>query len=327
MAQEQSNTHQCIATVMTFRINNSTIAFTTDYSAYFLHFSGYVHFAHSRSKVFLTILTGYIAQRTCRTQVRNRIARSMLQHIVSHTYQRIFFTIHLSIFANHCQTVHVRVNNKSHIRFTTLHQVHYVTQVLFKRFRIVLEVTCRLTVELLYMLHTQLFQQFRQNNTTHRVYTVNSHAEIRFSDSFYIYQVECQHTIYMFLIISQILAIRAQMVYISKFKFFCLSNTKYFIAFGCIQKFATFIQQFQSVPLFGVVRCCQDNTATGTFHGYSQFSSWSRSQINVDYIPAHTHQSTYYYILHHFTRNTGVASYYNFVAFYRARFANKCGIR
>ena len=43
--------------------------------------------------------------------------------------------------------------------------------------------------------------------------------EFDFADSFYIYQVERQHTIYMFLIISQILAIRAQMVYISKANF------------------------------------------------------------------------------------------------------------
>ena len=76
----------------------------------------------------------------------------------------------------------------------------------------------------------------------YRVYTVNSYPEISFFDSFYIYQVESQYTVDMFLIISQVFAVRTQVIYVGIVKFFCFSNTKHFVAFSCIQKFAMFIQ-------------------------------------------------------------------------------------
>ena len=158
MAQEQGNTNQRITSVVTFRINNSTIAFTTDHGTHFFHFSSNVYFAYGRSKIFLAILTGYITQSTCRTQVRNCITRSMFQHIIGYAHQRIFFAIHFSIFANHCQAVYVRVNYESYISLATFHQVHNVPQILFKRFRIMLEITGRFAVKLLYMLYTQLLQ-------------------------------------------------------------------------------------------------------------------------------------------------------------------------
>lgn len=46
----------------------------------------------------------------------------------------------------------------------------------------------------------------------------------------------------MFLVISQVFAVRTQVIYVGIVKFFCFSNTKHFVAFGCIQKFAMFIQ-------------------------------------------------------------------------------------
>ena len=72
--------------------------------------------------------------------------------------------------------------------------------------------------------------------------TVDSYTEIRFLDSFHIYQVESQYAINMFLIVSQVFAIRAQVVYIGIVEFLSLSNTKYFIAFFRIQEFSMFIE-------------------------------------------------------------------------------------
>ena len=224
----------------------------------------------------------------------------MLQHIVGYGDQRIFFTIHLAVFANHGQTVHIRINDKSYIGFTAFHQFHNVAQVLLQRFGIMLEVTGGLAVEFLHMLHSKLLQQLRKNDSSDRIDTVNGYAETGFPDGFHIHQVECQHTVDMFLIIRQVFAIRAEFIHFGKVKGFGLSDTEHLIPFLLIQEFPLFIQEFQGIPLLGVVGSGQYDTPAGSFHGHCQFSGRSRCQVDVHNIPAHTHKSTHYYVLHHF---------------------------
>ncbi len=323
VTEEQGNTYQSIASVVTGRINNSTIAFATDNSAYLFHLGSYIHFAYSRSGIFLTVLTCYVTQRTGRTQVGNRIARSVLQHIVGHGNQRIFFTVHLTVLTNHGQTVYIRVYHKSNVCLTAFHKVHDVAQILFQRFRIVLEITGRLAVEFLHMLHSELFQQLRKNDAAYGVYTINGYTEIGFPDSFHIHQVKRQHTVDMLLVISKVFAIRAELVHFGKVELFSFGNTKHFIALLLVQELSFLIQKFQGIPLLGIVRSSQDDTSAGTFHGNSQFGSRSRSQIDVHYIPAHTHERAYHHILYHLARDACITAYYNFVAFYCTRFADK----
>ena len=153
VAQEEGDTYQCIASVVAGGIDDAAVAFATDNGTHFLHLCGDVHFAHSRCKVFLSVLTGYVAQGAGRAQVRHGAARCMLQNIICYTDQCIFFAVHASVFADDGQTINVGVNYKSYIILAGLHQVHDVAQVLFQRFGVVLEVAGRFTVELLYMLY------------------------------------------------------------------------------------------------------------------------------------------------------------------------------
>ena len=150
---------------MAFRIDYSTISFTSNHCMSRFHLGNHIHFPYSRSIVFATIFTGYIAQSTGRTQVRNGISGSMFQYIVCHGHQCIFFAIHFSILTDHSQTVNIRVYNESHVTTAFGHQSHNVPQVLFQRFRVMLKITGRFTIKLFYMLHSQPFQQFRKNNT------------------------------------------------------------------------------------------------------------------------------------------------------------------
>ena len=187
MAKEQCDTNQCITTVVAGRIDYSTVSFTTDNSIGCLHLCYYVYFAYGRSIIFHTILTSHITQSTGRTQVRNSVTRSMFQYIIGNSNQCIFLTIHYTVLANHSQTVNVRVYYKSYISFSTFHQVHDVTQVLFKWFRVVLEVSGRLAVEFFYMFHAQTLKQFGKNNTAYRIHTVDSYTETGFLNGFYIH--------------------------------------------------------------------------------------------------------------------------------------------
>ena len=187
---------------MAGRIDYPTVSFATDNGTYFLHFGSYIHFTYGGSVIFLPILAGYIAQGTGRTQIGYRIARSMFQYVVGNSNQRIFFTVHLAVFANHCQAVYIRVYNKCNVCLPPFHQVHDVTQVLFQRLGIMLEVTGRFAIELLYVLNTKLLEQLRQYDTAHRVYTVDGNTKVCLSDSFHIYEVKCQYTVDVFLVVA-----------------------------------------------------------------------------------------------------------------------------
>ena len=80
------------------------------------------------------------------------------------------------------------------------------------------------------------------------------------------------------------------------------------------------------IPLFRVMRSCQDNTATGAFHCYSKFCGRGRSKINVYYIPAHSHQCADYYVFYHFTRNAGITSHNNLITLCLAGSTNQSSI-
>ena len=190
MTQEKSNTYQSIAPIVAGRINHSTITFTTNHGIGSLHLSHHIDFTHSRSTVFHSIFASHVAQCTGRAQIRNSITRSMFQHIIGHSHQRIFFTIHHTVLTNHSQAVNIRVYHKSHVCLTTFHKVHNITQILLKRFGVMGKITGRFAIKFLHMLYTEAFEQFGKNNTSDRIHTVDSHAEISFPDSFHVHQIK-----------------------------------------------------------------------------------------------------------------------------------------
>ena len=81
------------------------------------------------------------------------------------------------------------------------------------------------------------------------------------------------------------------------------------------------VQQFQGVPLAGIMRGGQDDTTTSTLHHHSQFCGRRRGQVDIYHVPAHTHQGTYYDVLHHLAREARIAAYDDLVAIQLARFS------
>ena len=189
-----------------------------------------------------------------------------------------------------------------------------------------LEVASRFTVELLYMLHTQCFEQLGQDDAAHGVHAVDGYVEVGLADGLYVNEVERQYAVNMLLIVGQVLAVSAQLVYFGVFESFGFGDAEHFVAFFLIQELSFFVQQLQGVPLLGVVRSGEDDTTTGTFHRNGQFSGRCGSQVDVDNVPSHTHQGTYHYVLYHFAGETGITAYYDLVAFYGTRFADECSI-
>ena len=177
----------------------------------------------------------------------------MLQDVVGYADQCIFFAVHASVFADDGQTVYVGVYYESYIVLAGFHQVHDVAQVLLQRFGVVLEVACRLAIEFFNVLHAQCFEQLGQDDTAHGVHTVDGYVEVSLADSLYIHQVESQHAINMLLVISQVFAVSSKFVNFGVFESLGLGYAEHLVAFFLVQEFTLFVQQFQGIPLTGIV--------------------------------------------------------------------------
>ena len=91
----------------------------------------------------------------------------MTQHVIGNGYKGVFLTVHGTVLINECKTVNIRIHHKCDITATLLHEVHDITQVLFKGFRVMLEITGRLTIEFVNALDAQSIKKFRKDNATY----------------------------------------------------------------------------------------------------------------------------------------------------------------
>ena len=73
------------------------------------------------------------------------------------------------------------------------------------------------------------------------------------------------------------------------------------------------IEQFERIPLLGVVTGGQDDTSCRFLTRYGQFGSRGGCQTDVHYIVSHAHQCAAYNLLHHMTAKTGITTYYNLI--------------
>ena len=128
--QEKSNTNKGITTIVTLWIDNTSIAFATNYSVDILHLGSNIHLTYCSSCIFATMLLRYIAKRTSRRKVANRVTRSFAQYIICNAYQCIFLAKHLAILTDESQSVNVRIHNDTHIVSTLLQFIHDTTKVL-----------------------------------------------------------------------------------------------------------------------------------------------------------------------------------------------------
>ena len=63
---EETDTYECIATIMQFGIDDASVAFTADNSVHFLHLLNDDDFAYSSGKILSSILQCHVTQSSCR---------------------------------------------------------------------------------------------------------------------------------------------------------------------------------------------------------------------------------------------------------------------
>ena len=175
--EEQCNTHESITPVVQCRIDDSTIALTTNDSASATHLGGNIHLAHSRCRVGATMTLGHISQGTRRREVAHRGTRSVRKHIVGNRYQRVFLDKEFTILHHNSQTINIGVYNKTHISPTLTHKLADACQVLGDGLGRVTKVASWVTIEFLDLLHTQGLKQLGDGDTAYRVDCIDGNGK------------------------------------------------------------------------------------------------------------------------------------------------------
>jgi len=142
MRKEESYANKSITAIMKFGINYASISFSTYYGISFFHLFHNTSLPNrSRIGACNHILKLYLWALLLR-QIRYCISRSIFKDIISDRNKSIFFTKHRSIFTYNCQTVNIRVNNKTYISLS----LDYELWNTFKVFRQWFRVMCKLPI-------------------------------------------------------------------------------------------------------------------------------------------------------------------------------------
>ena len=129
----------------------------------------------------------------------------------------------------------------------------------------------------------------------------------------------------MALIKTIVFCIFPQMVYICIIEILAGCNVEHLCTFGCRQELALVIEQFEGIPLAGIVGSGDDDATVGSCHADGQFSGRGGGIADVDDIEAHAHQGAAYHILDHLARNASVAAHDDLPAV-SCFFLDECGI-
>ena len=101
----------------------------------------------------------------------------------------------------------------------------------------------------------------------------------------------------------------------SKVKCFVLSTFEYGCTFCCIQEFTLLVEEFERVPLAGVMGGGDDDTAVGPCESHCHFCGRSGGESGLDHIHTAGNECSTDYVLNHFSAETGILADNHLVAF------------
>ena len=174
--------------------------------------------------------------------------------------------------------------------------------------------TCSLAIKFYDISDTERTQQLRDDNTAYRIYRIDSHCKISFTDSLDIDKSKILDCFNMMQDISIVKIFFPQLHHTDKLIVILISDTNDLFSFGIIKKLSMLVKKFKSVPLDGIMTCRNDNTSTCFFGSDGKFCSRSRGQTYVYHVKSHGHKRADHKMRNHMAGNTRVTSDYNRIA-------------
>lgn len=171
------------------------------------------------------------------------------------------------------------------------------------------KVASRFAVEFDNLGDTQCTKETRDSDAPRRVDRIDSDTEMGIADSLGVDQRKLQDALDMVVDSIKILDDRAQIIDRSEGQLIAIGNAKHLGALGGIDKLATGVEQFECIPMFGVVRSGDDDAAIGLLVDYRHFGSRGGREARLDDIDAHADEGAYYQMVDHRARDARIATH------------------
>ena len=238
IGEDEGDAYEGVASVVCCRVDDAAVAFASDDCIGFFHLCYHIDFAHCCGVVFATVFSCYVAQCACGAEVADGVAGCVLQDVVGHCDECVFFAVHCAVFAEEGEAVYVGVYDEGDVVLAFLHQCFDVGEVLFEWFGVVLEVAGGFGEESGDGLYAELFEQFWQDDSAYAVDAVEGDAEVCLTDGFCVHEVESEHEVDVFLVVGVVFAVGAKAVYVGIFEVFGFGDAEHFVSFLAVEEFA-----------------------------------------------------------------------------------------
>ena len=148
--------------------------------------------------------------------------------------------------------------------------------------------------------HSQPFEELRHDDASHGIHRIEGHLEAGLLHSLHVHGFQSQDGIYM--CISEVfLDDCTERVHIGEIEILLFRAFQNGRAFSRIQEFPFLVQEFECIPLFRVMRCCQYDTSVCLFEYDSHFRSRSGCIAGLDHVHAAGDEGTADELFHHFS--------------------------
>ena len=261
---------------------------------------------------------GHVAQRAGRRYVRDGGARADRKHGVGHGDQRIFLSERHAVLADEGQTVDVGIDGDAQVGLLAYHGFAQADEIGRQRLRIVGEMAVRLTVER-DAGHAEGLEEGGHTDAAYGVDGIEHHLEAGSPDGRYVDEGIIEHGIDVRLR-EILLRQRPDPVDVHEIEVFRFGHLLQGLSFGIGQELALFIEEFQGVPLLGVMRGGEDDTAVGVFEADGHFRRGRGSQSGVDHVDAAGKERAGDHVVHHLSGDTGVAADNHFIPVFSREF-------
>ena len=125
------------------------------------------------------------------------------------------------------------------------------------------KVACAVAIENL-VIDTQGLEQVREDDAAYGVDGIDTDAELALLDGLEVGELQTQHGVDVALVVRIVDDDLAEMIDVGIVEILTLGNGKHFGTIGSRKKLSLAVEQLQGIPLTGVMRGGDDDTAIGT---------------------------------------------------------------
>ena len=236
------------------------------------------------------------------------MARAVLQKVVGHRYQGVFFAKEFAVFADKDEAIDIWVYDDAQITLRFRNQGTNLVEVLAQGLGVVRKVPRGLAVKPLDALDAKGLEKHGDGDSASRSHGVEGDCEAASANSFDVDEVEVQNGLDVALDSVGDRNAATQFTHWGKFKRAGGAGSENFGSVFSAQKFSAGVQQLECVPLAGVVRCSQNDSAVAALPGYHHFDGRSRRQAEVKHVDTLKAQRRNHEVAQGFARNARIAT-------------------